>query len=405
MMLFVQILLWGCVYGLVHSYVVYPLLLRWAAAKKQNNQLLHSRDEATLPVVSFIMSLYNEESVIEEKLQTLAQSRYPAHKLRIYIGSDCSSDATNTQVSVWAKQHPQAHFFAFEERRGKPSVINDLISSASDALNGQEAHVLIISDANVLLEPDTIYHLAKHFKNPVIGLVDSNIQHPSQRAMAAEGIAASEDHYISREVRIKHLEGRAWGRTMGPLGGCYAIRAAWFSPVPPNFLVDDFYIAMSVFEQGGRAINELEAVCYEVVSSDLKEEFRRKTRISAGNFANLATFKHLLWPLTSSLSFAFLSHKVLRWLGPFFILTAYLCLWGLTLVGGNQFYGTLLLLASLGLFGVPVLDGLLKKLNINVVLLRYITYFNAMNLALFNGFFKYLKGVQNGIWQPTKRNS
>ncbi len=161
---------------------------------------------------------------------------------------------------------------------------------------------------------------------------------------------------------------------------------------------------MKVFEAGGRAINELEAVCYEVVSSDLQEEFRRKTRISAGNFANLAAFKHLLWPLTSSLSFAFLSHKVLRWFGPFFILTAYACLWLLTVVYDNLFYGTLLLLASIGLFGVPLLDGLLKKLNIHVALLRYITYFNAMNVALFNGFFKYLKGVQNGIWQPTKRN-
>ncbi|MGH1336478.1 MAG: glycosyltransferase [Aureispira sp.] len=403
MMLFGEILLWCCVYGLVHSYVVYPLLVRWAAAKKEGNQDIYELTEE-LPPVSFVMSLYNEESVIAEKLKTLSDSTYPSDKLHFYIGSDCSSDTTNALVTAWAKNNPQVHFYAFEERRGKPSVINDLIAAARASYPSTTDHILIISDANVLLEPTTIYQLAKHFKNTAIGLVDSNIQHPSQRAMAVEGIAATEDHYISREVHIKNLEGRAWGRTMGPLGGCYAIRANWFSPVPPNFLVDDFYIAMKVFEQGGRAINELEAVCYEVVSSDLQEEFRRKTRISAGNFANLATFKHLLWPPTSSLGFAFLSHKVLRWLGPFFILTAYGCLWGLTLIYHNQFYGTLLFLANIGLFGVPLLDGILKKLNINVVILRYITYFNAMNLALFNGFFKYLKGVQNGIWQPTKRN-
>lgn len=403
MMLFGELLLWCCVYGLVHSYVVYPLILHWAAAKKKGNTTVYSPTEE-LPVVSFVMSLYNEETVIVEKLATLSQSNYPADKLQVYIGSDCSSDQTNALVDAWAKDKPQVFFHPFQERRGKPSVINDLIAEATANNATATHHVLIISDANVLLEPSTIYQLAKHFKNPNIGLVDSNIQHPSQKTLAAEGIAASEDHYISREVHIKNLEGRAWGRTMGPLGGCYAIRANLFSPVPPNFLVDDFYIAMKVFEQGGRAINELEAVCYEVVSSDLQEEFRRKTRISAGNFANLATFKHLLWPPTSSLSFAFLSHKVLRWLGPFFILTAYCCLWFLTIIYHNQFYGTLLLLANIGLFGVPLLDGILKKLNINVVILRYITYFNAMNLALFNGFFKYLKGVQNGIWQPTKRN-
>lgn len=403
MMLLGEILLWVCVYGLAHSYVIYPLLVRWAAAKKSNNQVIHQSTEE-LPDVFFVMSLYNEESVIAKKLVTLTQSTYPTDKLHFYIGSDCSSDATNAIVDEWASKHPQAHFYAFEARRGKPSVINDLIQQAQVHHSFSQNDALIISDANVLLEPTTIYELVKHFKNPAIGLVDSNIQQPHQQAMVAEGIAATEDGYISREVHIKHLEGRAWGRTMGPLGGCYAIRAQLFSPIPPNFLVDDFYIAMKIFEQGGRAINELEAVCYEVVSSDLKEEFRRKTRISAGNFANLAAFKHLLWPPTSSLGFAFLSHKVLRWLGPFFIIISYGCLCLLTLVYHNQFYKTLLLLANIGLFGIPLLDAILKQFNINVVILRYITYFNAMNLALFNGFFKYLKGVQNGIWQPTKRN-
>ncbi len=217
MMLFGEILLWCCVYGLVHSYVVYPLLLRWAAAKKTGNQNCYERT-ALLPQVSFIMSLYNEESVIEEKLRTLSESTYPKDRLHLYIGSDCSSDATNVLVKAWAATYPQAHFFPFEERRGKPSVINDLIATAKArfATADQETHLLIISDANVLVEPDTIYQLAKHFKNTAIGLVDSNIQHPQQRTLAAEGIAASEDHYISREVHIKNLEGRAWGRTMAP---------------------------------------------------------------------------------------------------------------------------------------------------------------------------------------------
>ena len=325
--------------------------------------------------------------------------------MRIYIGSDCSSDKTNSIVEQFAKDHAQLHFFAFAERRGKPSVINEIIKTAIDNCPNPEQQVLIISDANFMLEPFTIYELVKHFKNEKIGLVDSNIKNPISKQLKKEGIASSEKNYISREVQIKHLEGKAWGRTMGPLGGCYAIRAVWFEPVPPNFLVDDFYIAMKVFEKGGLAINELEAVCYEAVPSNMKEEFRRKTRISAGNFAKLALFKHLLWPPTSSMGFAFLSHKVLRWYGPFFILISYFCTAFLGLVGANQFYFWLFIIESFGLFGIPILDWFFKKINLNVVVLRYITYFNAMNLALFNGFFKYLKGVQNGIWQPTKRDA
>lgn len=398
-----MILFWGCVAALAHSYVLYPLWVRWAAKGKPNNTEQYTVD-APLPKVSFIMSLYNEEAVIEGKLQTLLASDYPTEQLHFYIGSDCSSDQTNALVAQWAAPIPQAHFMAFEVRRGKPSVINDLIAQARADHGDDPHHVLIISDANVLLEPQTIYQLVKHFKNPAIGLVDSNIQHPKQRDFAKDGIGASEDHYISREVQIKHWEGKAWGVSMGPLGGCYALRAKWFKPVPPQLLVDDFYLAMCMFEQGGQAINELEAICYEVVSNDMSEEYRRKKRISAGNFANLALFKHLLLPLSQPLGFAFLSHKVLRWFGPFFIAISYACLVILTFAYHNQIYTILLLLATFGLLGIPLLDALLRRFNIHLKPLRYITYFNAMNLALFNGFINYTKGVQHGIWQPTKRN-
>lgn len=394
---------WLCVYGLLHSYVIYPIILKVVASSKANNQEIYMPNES-LPQVSFVMSLYNEESVIEEKLKTLLATNYPKDRFHVFIGSDASSDQTNAIVKDFVAQQETFHFFPFSERRGKPSVINDIVAKAREACANPQHHLIIISDANVMLEPKTVYELAKHFKNKTIGLVDSNIQNPKAKQLGEEGIAASEKTYISREVYLKNLEGRAWGRTMGPLGGCYAIRAELFDPVPANFLVDDFYIAMKVFEKGKLAINELDAICYEAVPSDMKEEFRRKTRISAGNFANLAAFKHLLWP-PGSMSFAFLSHKVLRWYGPFFILISYLCLAILGLGYQNQFYLTLFIMETFGLFGIPLLDWLLKKMNLNVVIIRYITYFNAMNLALFNGFFKYLKGVQNGIWQPTKRDA
>ncbi|MCP4439541.1 MAG: glycosyltransferase [Aureispira sp.] len=404
MITLLAIIFWICVFCLFHSYVLYPIIVKIAAAGKSNNQTVYTTDPSVLPTVSFIMSLYNEDTVIEDKLKTLLATNYPIDKLCIYIGSDCSDDGTNAIVNSYAEQHPHIQFYPFQQRRGKPSVINDLIATAQKEQEGASDHILIISDANVMLEPQTIYELAKHFKNQEIVLVDSNIQNQRLSGLG-EGIAASERSYISREVGIKHSEGIAWGRMMGPLGGCYAVRASHFAKVPANNLVDDFYIAMKAFEKGGLAINELQAICYEEVPNDMSIEFRRKTRISAGNFTNLAIFKGLLLPPTSSLGFVFLSHKVLRWFGPFFILLAYISSAIIGWWGQNIFYQILFLLINLGLFGVPILDSLCKRLNINIRLLRYITYFNAMNLALFSGFFKYLKGNQNGIWQRTQRNS
>lgn len=403
-MILVQLIFWFSVYCLFHSYVVYPILLRLVATNKKNNQEVFE-NKADFPQVSFVMSLYNEESVISDKIDTLLSVDYPKGKFQVFIGSDSSDDQTHKIVLDKIQHQKNFHFHPFEIRRGKPSVINDLVAQAASKNVFTDNHILVISDANVMLEKNTILDLAKHFKNKAIGLVDSNIIPPKVAQYSKEGIAASEKSYISGEVHLKHLEGKAWGRTMGPLGGCYAIRARLFEPVPPSNLVDDFYIAMKVFEKGGLAINELAAVCYESAPERIEEEFRRKTRISQGNFTNLVTFKHLLWPPYSSLSFAFLSHKVLRWFGPFFILAALLTSATLAFGYNNLFYVVLFIIIVFGLFGIPILDSLFRKINFNVTILRYITYFNAMNLALFNGFIKYLKGGQNGIWQPTKRDS
>lgn len=398
-----SILFWLSVASILHSYLLYPLILRAAAMGKKQNAICYSQDE--LPMLSILMSAYNEEAVIVEKLESIFQSNYPLEKLHIYIGSDCSDDRTKELVEAFAQQYPEnLHFSPFQERRGKPKVINELAVQAHQRYPFQSNHILLITDANVMLLPNTLYELVKHFKNTEIALVDSNIQHPSVGAQG-EGIGKNEQGYISHEVNLKNQEGRAWGAMVGPLGGCYALRSTHFVEVPVGYLVDDFYIAMKAFEKGGKAINEPKAICHEDVSSSIAEEFRRKTRISTGNFTNLATFWRLLLPKHGALAFAFFSHKVLRWLGPFFMLTALaanICL--AFLWGGNLFYQILFILQIVGFLGVPLLDYLTKKIGVHSPLLRYITYFIAMNLALLKGFFNYLKGVRNNVWQPTKRN-
>jgi hypothetical protein len=90
--------------------------------------------------------------------------------------------------------------------------------------------------------------------------------------------------YISREVLIKQHESILWGTMMGPFGGCFAIRSELYEPVPKNFLVDDFYINMKVLEKGYQCINNLNALVFEDISNNLSDEFKRKVRISTGNF-------------------------------------------------------------------------------------------------------------------------
>ena len=240
MELILAILFWAGAIGVFYTYLFYPLLLHILARGKQVNTVVFEKEEEW-PLVSILLSVYNEEKVIREKLDSLCQLEYPDGHLHIFIGSDCSSDQTNDIVASYAQQYPNIHFFPFQDRNGKPGVINRLYDESMAVGDGSQNHVLVITDASVMMSAGSLKEMVKHFKNPDIGLVDSRIIHTG---MQKAGISQSEDTYISREFHLKHLEGLIWGKMIGPFGGCYSIRAKYFSKVPSNFLVDDFYITM-----------------------------------------------------------------------------------------------------------------------------------------------------------------
>lgn len=394
-----HIVFWCCLLGVLHTYLGYPFLLKWLSKGRVNNAQVYGSDDDNWPRVSILMSLYNETRVIEAKLDSLRQLDYPEGRLQVYIGSDASSDGTNDIVAAAAAQLPWLHFYPFNQRRGKPGVINELAALAFQSTPASPDHLLVITDANVMLSPGVLRQLAKHFKNSAIGLVDAHMVHTG---MQDQGISKSEDLYISNEVMLKHREGICWGAMMGPFGGCYALRSNYFAPVPPAYLVDDFYIAMRVFEQGGKAVNELEARCYEAVSHAISEEYRRKARIAAGNFQNMTTFAHMWWPPVSALRFAFFSHKVLRWLTPFLLIAAMIAALVLC-IRGNLYYGYLFVMLLSALAGLPMLDFVLQRLKINLLPLRSARYFVIMNMALITGFMRFINGIKNNVWEPVQR--
>lgn len=398
MTLFLQLIFFISAIGLVHSYVVYPLIMRWLASKKKPNQIRFQSPEE-FPFLSVVMSLYNEESVIIEKLDSLYNCAYPKDKIHLFIGSDCSSDRTNELVQQYAKKYNNLSFFSYKNRRGKPAVLNDLTQEAFKKTPASPAHVLLITDANVILQQQTLMHLCRHFKNEKIAIVDSNMLNTG---MQSKGISKSENQYITGEVRLKNSESVAWQKMIGPFGGCYALRSDFFTPIPTNFLVDDFYICLKVFEKGGSTINDLEAKCYEAVSHDIMEEYRRKKRISAGNYQNALTFKTLWLPPFTQLGFALFSHKILRWAGPYCIIFAFLA--SIILAAKGSLFFQIMLLGQVFVWGlIPLLDLVAKAFQINILPFRSIRYFLLMNIALLAGLFRFLKGVQSGAWEPPKR--
>jgi len=398
MALLFEIFFWLSVFGIAFSYLIYPVILDFKSRRKLPEWKTFA-GEKKWPDVYILMAVYNEEKVIQKKLESIISAHYPYGNVHFYIGSDCSTDKTNKIIESYQASNPNLHFFVMDQRSGKSGILNFLHELINKNKAVSKDDVYILTDANVIFDKYTVYELAKHFKDEKMGVVNANILNitPNRR-----GIAQEEKTYIQRENRIKYMEGINWNATIGAFGACYALRAGIFEKIPVNFLMEDFYLSMKALEKGYKSITDLNAQVTEDVSEDVKQEFKRKIRISAGNYQNLNRFRHLLHPNKKGIAFAFFSHKVLRWLTPFLIIFSLIFSGILGTV--SDFYSYIFWIQS-ALIVLSLIDYFLQLLRIKIPGIRLISYFYMMNLALLIGFFKYLKGIKTNVWQPTTRTN
>jgi cellulose synthase/poly-beta-1,6-N-acetylglucosamine synthase-like glycosyltransferase len=382
------VLFWIPILLLFHSYLLFPVAIHLLAKKKKNNKIVYNQTDP-LPCVSIVLSVYNEENVINQRVHNIFQTIYPPDKFELLIGSDGSTDKTNDLLRKLQEEYPAARIFLFNERQGKGNVLNQLTKEA-------RGEILLLTDAKVQFTTQTIFQLVKHFKNQEIGIIGGNV---INNDYSKDGISIQEKWYMSHEIVIKYNEGRLWGTIMGAYGACYAIRHDLFEPIPEGFAVDDFYVTVRALEKKFKSILEIDAVCYEDVPNRIEEEFRRKVRISCGNFQNLGVFIHLLWKV-NPLSFCFFSHKVIRWIGPFLLLSTFVS--NIFIIDNSPIY-VYTLIIQLSLLFILIIDFFLHKIHLQIITLRFVTHFYSMNLALLFGFIKYLKGVKTNVWEPTTR--
>ena len=348
-------------------------------------------DKANLmqPPISVLMSVYNEEKVLEEKVRSLMQSDYPHDLAEFIIGSDGSDDGTEMIMKELAAADSRIRYVHNGERRGKPAMLNDLASMS-------KGEILVITDANVIFTASTLRHLAEGFRLPDTGLCDATVMPGSS---ADKGITRQENFYGRFENALKRAEGELWGAMPGPYGGCYAIRRDLFPLLPANTLVDDLYVGLTVLRKGFRSFNITEAIVFEDIQADMAAQFRRRVRIAAGSFQNL--FRFGIFPSRrASACFAFFSHKILRWLTPLLLVLFFMTT--IILSGRSEFY---IWLSAFQLIFIilSALDLVADRYGRKVKYQRYVTQFLLMNAALAAGVVKAIRGIKSGIWEPTKR--
>ena len=380
------VVFWVSVALVAYVYAGYPLLLG-ICARLFGRRRQPPPAAGEPPRISVIIAARNEESVIGERVQNLLDLDYPADRLEILIASDGSTDRTCEIVRQFAS--PRVRLFAFETNRGKAAVLNDMVAAA-------QGEILLLSDANTMMNRAAASRVARWFADPAVGVVCGRlVLVDPETGNNVDGL------YWKYETFLKECEARL-GALLGANGAIYAMRRTLFPALGERIAVDDFVIPLLArLRSGTTIVYEPEAYACEETPAEIRAEFTRRSRIGAGGFQSLT----LLWPLLALswgwTAFAFLSHKVLRWAGPFFLLAALASsavLMREPLFAVAWWAQTLLYaIAALGYFS-PRKGGIYR-------FVRLTTMFAAMNLALLNGFYLWVTARQGGAWQRTARAS
>jgi cellulose synthase/poly-beta-1,6-N-acetylglucosamine synthase-like glycosyltransferase len=358
------------------TYVVYPIWQLIFPGKP-----IDFTGDFTPPPVSVVFAAYNESSIIEAKIRSIYRTNYPIELLSVWIGSDLSSDGTDDIIRNLQSEFPQLNLHVNEARSGKSATINLLIERTT-------AEVIIATDANILFKETTIEELVRPIALQKATAVAGTLAY--EAGGITNSTATNEKAYLSLENAIRRAESRKHGICFGMEGGLYSMRKSYWKPIPPNTFMEDFFQTVQLIARDQKVLFNEAAIGLEDVSSSLREEYKRKIRISIGNWQNLIRFYPLLFKHPYPFGTLFLMHKVLRWLTPHLYLIA--------IVAG--LFTSQWLVTSIVLIGLPVSQFILMYFGLATPL----AYFYAMNAALFIGFLRYLKGVKSSVWQPTKRN-
>ena len=372
------VIFWTSFALLCYAFIGYPLILRIFAP------FLGRRvrsDERYRPAVSLILSVYNEEAVIAEKIRNYQTLDYPRDLLEFVIVSDGCEDRTEEIARSYAADDSRIRLIVQEQRGGKTLALNRGVSEAC-------GEILIFTDANSMFDRDAVQKLVRHFTDPSIGLVSGR----SLYLDASGGGEGSGGAYRAYEEMLKEGESRV-GSIIGADGAIYALRRELYEPLEPRF-INDLLHPVQVVLRGYRAISDSEAICRETVDGEYGGEFRRQTRIMAQSWLIfLSRIGRLVFRGKLGYTAAFISHKFLRWLTfPLFLA---LMVSGLFLLREGAIYG-------IGCAGVVFgsLLALAGSVGRGGGIARAAYLFFLLHAAAVYGFVRFVGGNQYTTWNP-----
>lgn len=383
MTLLLDVLFWVALILVLHSYVVYPLSLVLFSLFRKRYSFV-DRNNGVLRKISILVSAFNEDKTIRERVEGFLSIDYPLFE--VIVGVDGATDRT-TEILSGIKDS-RLKVITFEKNRGKVWVLNDLQKIAGGS-------VLMFTDANTRLHPETLKKIERHFNDKQVGGVCGRQEILPRVEPGGQKL---ESEYWAYEGWLKKLEGDQ-GMTLGGNGAVYAIRRDLFVPFSTHArIADDFVLPLKVIEQGYYFVYEPEALAIEQ-SGDLRGEFKRKVRIGAAVFATLGSLKSMLNPLRGFAAYSLWSHKIIRWAVPLLLLIL-LVSNSLLASHGSFFYFTLLvqvvcyIIAAIGFIGM--------SFGKHIPVASHLAYFVAANAALLVGYTNSILKSPETRWEVSR---
>lgn len=246
------------------------------------------------PKVAVIIPAWNEGLVVGASIERMLNLTYPADRLRVFVVDDASTDTTPEVVLQKSAEYSGrvVHLRREVGGEGKAHTLNHGISRI---LNDTWAEAILIMDADVIFERDSLRKMSRHLADEKVGAVTAYI---------AEG--SHDRNYLTRFIGIEYVIAQlASRRTQNVLGAiaCLAGGAQLHSRanleaiggrIPTGTLAED---TMTTFEgqlQGRKMVFEPHAVVLAEEPRAVDALWKQRLRWARGN-VQLTTHYRKLW--------------------------------------------------------------------------------------------------------------
>lgn len=393
-MRYLEILFWFCFIIVFYTYLGYGILLYLLVKIKElfiKPEQIKKSETDQFPEVTLFIAAFNEEAIVKEKMENCRELYYPIEKLKIMWVTDGSNDKTNEFLNAY----PEVTVQYQQERQGKTAALNRGMKFVSSP-------IVVFTDANTMINREAIREIVRKFTNPKVGCVAGEKRIVSKEKDAAAG--GGEGIYWKYESALKELDSRLYS-AVGAAGELFAIRRELFETMEKDTLLDDFILSLRIAQKGYKISYCKEAYAIESASANMQEEEKRKVRIAAGGLQSIWRLRSLLNIFRyGSLSFQYISHRVLRWSITPILLFLMLPLNVLLKIKIQTEGYSLFLILQLMFYAAALWGYYLSTRQIKNKLLFIPYYFLFMNINVVKGFF-YLKNKKNsGIWEKAKRS-